>query len=78
MKPWLITTVGCGAGVSGHVERPGLFELPLGTPLDEIVFEHAGGVPGGRKLKGVIHHAAVDQGDGCASARQDCRMIELA
>ncbi|MFQ5415459.1 MAG: NADH-quinone oxidoreductase subunit NuoF [Myxococcota bacterium] len=41
-------------GISGHVVRPGLFELPLGTPLEEIVFEHAGGVPGGRPLKGVI------------------------
>jgi NADH-quinone oxidoreductase subunit F len=41
-------------GVSGHVMRPGLYELPLGTRLDEIIFEHAGGVPGGRKLKGVI------------------------
>ena len=41
-------------GVSGHVMRPGLFELPLGTPLDEIVFEHAGGVSSGRKVKGVI------------------------
>jgi NADH-quinone oxidoreductase subunit F len=41
-------------GVSGHAVRPGLFELPLGTPLDEIVFEHAGGVAEGRKLKGVI------------------------
>jgi NADH-quinone oxidoreductase subunit F len=41
-------------GVSGHVERPGLYELPLGTRLDEIIFEHAGGVPNGRKVKGVI------------------------
>ena len=41
-------------GVSGHVQRPGLFELPLGTPLDEIVFEHAGGPPEGRQVKGVI------------------------
>jgi NADH-quinone oxidoreductase subunit F len=41
-------------GVSGHVVRPGLYELPLGTRLDEIVFEHAGGVPDGRKVKGVI------------------------
>ena len=41
-------------GVSGHVERPGLYELPLGTRLDEIIFEHAGGVPDGRKVKGVI------------------------
>ena len=28
-------------GVSGQVVRPGLFELPLGTTLEEIVFEHA-------------------------------------
>jgi NADH-quinone oxidoreductase subunit F len=41
-------------GVSGHVVRPGLYELPLGTTLEEIVFEHAGGVPDGRKIKGVI------------------------
>ncbi len=41
-------------GVSGHVNRPGLFELPLGTPLDAIVFEHAQGVSNGRKVKGVI------------------------
>ncbi len=40
-------------GVSGHVERPGLFELPLGTPLREII-DHAGGVSAGRALKGVI------------------------
>lgn len=41
-------------GVSGHVVRPGLYELPLGTPLSEIIFKHAGGVPDGRKIKGVI------------------------
>jgi len=41
-------------GVSGHVQRPGLFELPLGTKLDEIVFQHAGGPPPGRQVKGVI------------------------
>ena len=41
-------------GVSGHVERPGLYELPLGTSLAAIVNEHAGGVRGGKRLKGVI------------------------
>jgi NADH-quinone oxidoreductase subunit F len=40
--------------VSGHVARPGVYELPMGTPLREIIFEHAGGVPGGRALKAVI------------------------
>jgi NADH-quinone oxidoreductase subunit F len=41
-------------GVSGHAMRPGLYELPLGTPLEEIVYRHAGGVPAGRRVKGVI------------------------
>ena len=40
--------------VSGHVERPGVYELPMGTPLREIIYEHAGGIPGGRALKAVI------------------------
>jgi NADH-quinone oxidoreductase subunit F len=40
--------------VSGHVVRPGVYELPMGTPLREIVYTHAGGIPDGRKLKAVI------------------------
>ena len=36
------------------MQRPGLYELPFGTSLDELVFEHAGGVPGGRRVKAVI------------------------
>ncbi len=37
--------------VSGHVARPGVYELPLGTPFSEIIFEHAGGMKEGRSLK---------------------------
>src|SRR5262245_3815194 len=40
--------------VSGHVVRPGTYELPMGTPLREIIYQHAGGIPNGRKLKAVI------------------------
>jgi NADH-quinone oxidoreductase subunit F len=40
--------------VSGHVVRPGVYELPMGTPLREIIYEHAGGIPNGRALKAVI------------------------
>lgn len=39
--------------VSGHVERPGNFEVPMGTPFSELL-ELAGGVRGGRDLKAVI------------------------
>ncbi|MFT4569154.1 MAG: NADH-quinone oxidoreductase subunit F [Hyphomicrobiaceae bacterium] len=40
--------------VSGHVNKPGVYELPMGTSLKEIIEVHAGGVLGGRKLKAVI------------------------
>lgn len=39
--------------VSGHVNRPGNYEVPLGTPFPELL-EMAGGVRGERKLKAVI------------------------
>jgi len=39
--------------VSGHVARPGNYEIRLGTPFSELL-ELAGGVRGGRKLKAVI------------------------
>ncbi len=40
--------------ISGHVNRPGLYELPMGTPLLEMIEEQAGGVTGGKKIKAVI------------------------
>jgi NADH-quinone oxidoreductase subunit F len=39
--------------VSGDVERPGNYEVPLGTPFSKLL-ELAGGMRGGRKLKAVI------------------------
>ena len=41
-------------GVSGRVARPGLWELPLGTPLRELLQEHAGGLRAGYALRGVL------------------------
>ncbi len=41
-------------GVSGHVNKPGVYELPTGTPLLDIINIHAGGVPNGKKIKLVI------------------------
>jgi formate dehydrogenase beta subunit len=38
-------------GVSGHVARPGVFEVPMGTPMREVIFGKAGGIRGGRGLK---------------------------
>jgi NADH:ubiquinone oxidoreductase subunit F (NADH-binding)/NADH:ubiquinone oxidoreductase subunit E len=38
-------------GVSGHVKQPGVFEVPMGTPMSDVIFGHAGGIRGGRSLK---------------------------
>ncbi len=38
-------------GLSGHVERPGVYEVPLGLPVEEFIRDYGGGISGGRKLK---------------------------
>ena len=40
--------------ISGHIEKPGVYELPLGFPLMKLINEVAGGVKNGLKLKAVI------------------------
>ncbi len=40
--------------ISGHVNKPGVYELPLGFPMMKAIDEVAGGIPGGRKLKAVV------------------------
>lgn len=40
--------------VSGHVEKPGNYELPMGIPFKDLLDDICGGVLGGRKLKAVI------------------------
>lgn len=40
--------------ISGHVLRPGNYEVPLGIPLREFIYDVCGGIPNGRKLKAVV------------------------
>lgn len=37
-------------GISGDVVRPGIFEVPMGTTYSELLYEHAGGILGGKPL----------------------------
>jgi NADH-quinone oxidoreductase subunit F len=40
--------------LSGHIARPGNYELPLGTTFRNLIFEHGGGIPGGRAIKAIL------------------------
>jgi NADH-quinone oxidoreductase subunit F len=40
--------------ISGCVQRPGLYESPMGTGLRELIYDHAGGMRNGHELKAVI------------------------
>lgn len=40
--------------VSGHVNKPGNYELPLGTTFRELLYTHAGGIPNGKKIKAIL------------------------
>src|ERR1700750_1333771 len=41
-------------GISGNVNRPGVYELPMGYNLKKMIYEVAGGIPGGKALKAVV------------------------
>jgi NADH-quinone oxidoreductase subunit F len=40
--------------ISGHVRKPGNYEVVMGTPLREVIYDIAGGIPDDRDLKAVI------------------------
>jgi NADH-quinone oxidoreductase subunit F len=40
--------------LSGHVEKPGNYELPMGTTFRELIYEHGGGVSGGKAIKAIL------------------------
>ncbi len=41
-------------GISGHVNRPGVYEYPTGMLISDLIYEVAGGMRGGKKLKAVV------------------------
>jgi NADH-quinone oxidoreductase subunit F len=41
-------------GISGKVNKPGIWELPMGTTMRELIEEHAGGMQAGCEFKGIL------------------------
>jgi len=40
--------------ISGHVVKPGTYEVPMNITLKQVIYDVCGGIPNGRKLKAVI------------------------
>jgi NADH-quinone oxidoreductase subunit F len=60
--------------ISGHVVKPGVYEVEHGYPLAKFIYEDCGGMIGGRKLKGLIPggiSAKVLTGEDCAGLTYD-------
>jgi NADH-quinone oxidoreductase subunit F len=44
--------------LSGNINNPGNYELPLGTTFRQLIFEYGGGIPGGHKIKAIMSAGA--------------------
>ena len=67
--------------VSGHIRRPGVYEVEMGYPFKRFLEEDCGGVPDGRKLKGVIPGGSsmpVLRGDELEPVRMDYESMQAA
>jgi NADH-quinone oxidoreductase subunit F len=40
--------------LSGNINKPGNYELPLGTTFRELIFTHGGGIPNGRSIRAIM------------------------
>jgi NADH-quinone oxidoreductase subunit F len=68
-------------GISGHVNKPGVYEYPTGMLLTELIYEVAGGVPGNKKIKCVIPGGSSMpplRGDKLEGVRMDAESLKEA
>ncbi len=68
-------------GISGHVNKPGIYELPSGILLTELIYNYAGGVPGNKKIKCVIPGGSSMpplRGDQLEGVRMDAESLKEA
>lgn len=67
--------------VSGHIQKPGVYEVEMGYPFRKFLEEDCGGVRGGRRLKGVIPGGAsmpVLRADEIESVQMDYESMQAA
>ncbi len=68
-------------GVSGHVNKPGVYELPTGILLTDLIYNYAGGVIGNKKIKCIIPGGTSMpplRGDQIEGVRMDAESLKAA
>jgi NADH-quinone oxidoreductase subunit F len=68
-------------GISGHVNMPGVYEVPTGVLLTELIHTYAGGVPGNRRIKAVIPGGSstmILRGDAIEGVAMDADSLKAA
>lgn len=68
-------------GISGHVNKPGVYEYPTGMLLTDLIYDIAGGVPNNKKIKCVIPGGSSMpplRGDQLEGVRMDAESLKEA
>jgi len=68
-------------GISGHVNKPGVYELPTGVLLTDLIYKHAGGVRENKIIKAVIPGGSSTmwlRGDEIEGVRMDAESLKAA
>ncbi len=66
-------------GLSGHINKPGVYELPSGTLLTDLIYKYGGGVPGDKKVLCVIPGGSSMpplRGDQIAGVKMDAESLK--
>ena len=68
-------------GVSGHVNKPGVYEVATGELLTDLIYRYAGGIPGEYKIKALIPGGSstmILRGDALEGVRMDAESLKAA
>ena len=68
-------------GISGHVNKPGVYEVATGELLTDLIYRYAGGIPGDKKLKALIPGGSstmILRGEAIEGVRMDADSLKAA
>jgi NADH-quinone oxidoreductase subunit F len=68
-------------GLSGHVNKPGIYEVATGELLTDLIHRYAGGIPGDKKIKALIPGGSstmILRGDALEGVRMDAESLKTA